>query len=163
IGADGGTVLDGLAGTTHLAATWDPTRDGRTAVRASLNQYVDVNGADLARFTAASQVSQTCGWDPSNATYTINCSDAGGASGRPAAVADAEAPAGARREDLGATVAAGRRDGALKINAAYTLSFLRGNVLDSSGNQPFGEIAARDPFLYGYLPDDSRHAIRVTA
>jgi hypothetical protein len=246
LGADGGTVLDALAGTTHLAATWDPTRDGRTAVRASFNQYVDVNGTDLARFTAASQVSQTCGWDPSNRTYSLGCSYAGGASGRtvgspcgpgglepdgtpcghelriprtweetvgverevvrglslagdlvyrryvhpyeqvetnriwnasgseldrlgawrngrPQAVADMETPDGARREYLGATVAAGRREGTLKINAAYTLSFLRGNVLDSSGNQPFGEIGPRDSFLYGYLPDDSRHAIRVTA
>jgi hypothetical protein len=83
--------------------------------------------------------------------------------GRSETVADMETPSGARRQYLGLTLAASNREGALKINAAYTLSSLRGNVLDGAFNQPFGEIAPRDPLLYGYLPDDSRHAVRMTA
>jgi carboxypeptidase family protein len=245
-GVDGAAVLDALAATMHLAAAWDPTHDGRTVIRASFNNYLDVNGADLARFTASPPVSQTCAWDASAGTYTRDCSFSGGASGRtvgspcgPAgvnpdgtpcrqslrvprtweqtagierevvrglslagdviyrryshpyeqietnriwnrsgteldalggyrngrsqAIADMETPSGARRDYLGVTVGTSKREGPLKINAAYTLSFLRGNVLDSASNQPFGEIRPRDIYLYGYLPDDSRHALRMTA
>jgi hypothetical protein len=83
--------------------------------------------------------------------------------GRAETVADMETPADARRDYLGLTIAATRREGAFKLNAAYTLSSLRGNVLDSTYNQPYGEIGPRDPYLYGYLADDSRHNLRATA
>ncbi len=245
-GADGGTALDATTGTGHLSAAWDAFHDGRTVLRSSVNTYLDVSGADLARFTAASQVSQTCLWDPDAGAYTRDCTFAGGASGRtvglpcgptgrnpdgtPCArrlsvprtweytvgaerevlpglnlsadaifrrytrpyeqietnriwnragtaldplggyrngraetVADLETPDGAHRNYSALTLGASKREGPLQLNAAYTLSALRGNVLDSSFNQPYGDIGPRDVFLYGYLPDDSRHAVRATA
>jgi hypothetical protein len=245
-GGDGGVVLDATAATTHLSAAWDATHDGRTVLRASANTYLDVSGADLARFTAGSQVSRTCSWDAVGGAYTRECAYAGGASGRTVglpcgptghnpdgsrcaqslrvprtweytlgaerelvpglnlagdaiyrvfthpyeqvetnrvwnrsgsgleplgsyrngraeAVADLETPDGARRSYLGLTAALSKREGPLRLNAAYTWSALRGNVLDSAYNQAYGEIAPRDPLLYGYLPDDSRHNVRATA
>ena len=245
-GADGGTALDATAATAHLSTAWDATHDGRTVLRASVNTYLDVNGVDLARFTTASQVSQTCSWDPVSGSYARDCSFSGGASGRTVGrpcgpsgfrsdgtrcnqtlsvprtweyivgaerevlpglnlasdlifrrfthpyeqietnriwnragseleplgsyrngrgetVADLETPTAARRDYLGLTLAASKREGDLKLNLAYTLSWLRGNVLDGTFNQPYGEIAPRDVLLYGYLPDDARHNIRATA
>ena len=245
-GADGGTVLDATSGTGHLSAAWDAFHDGRSVLRSSVNTYLDVSGADLARFTAASQVSQTCLWDPDAGAYTRDCVFAGGASGRTVglpcgptgrnpdgttcaralrvprtweytlgaerevipglnlsadavfrrytrqyeqvetnriwnqagsaleplggyrngraeAVTDLQTPDGARRDYRGLTLAASKREGDLRLNAAYTLSDLRGNVLDSSFNQPYGDIGPRDLYLYGYLPDDARHAVRATA
>jgi hypothetical protein len=83
--------------------------------------------------------------------------------GRAETVFDLETPEGARRDYTALTLAASKREGGLQLNAAYTWSALRGNVLDSTFNQPYGDIAPRDAFLYGYLPDDARHAVRATA
>jgi hypothetical protein len=245
-GGAGGVVLDAVAATAHLSVAWDASHDGRTVLRGSVNTYLDVAGADLARFTTGSQVSQTCSWDAATGSYQRDCFVAGGASGRTVGlpcgptgrnpdgtsciqpltlprtweytvgaerevipgvnlatdaiyrvftrpyeqtetnrvwnrsgsaldplggyrngraetVADLETPALARRNYLGATAAVSKRQGAFKLHAAYTWSVLRGNVLDSTYNQPYGEIAPRDALLYGYLPDDSRHNVRATA
>jgi hypothetical protein len=245
-GGDGAVVLDAVAATAHLSAAWDASHDGRTVLRASANTYLDVTGPDLARFTAGSQVSQTCSWDAATGTYSRDCTFAGGASGRtvglpcgptgrnpdgtsclqplkvprsweytagaerevvpgvnlaadavyrlftrpyeqtetnrvwnrsgsgldplggyrngrPEAIADLETPAGARRSYLGLTAGANKREGVVKLNAAYTWSVLRGNTLDSAYNQLYGEIPPRDHLLYGFLPDDSRHNVRATA
>jgi hypothetical protein len=246
VSADGSSALEAVAPTVHLATAWDATHDGRTVLRASFNNYLDVSAADLARFTAGTPVSQTCSWDASTASFSRNCVFSGGTGGRTIAhpcgpsglnpdgtscqgslqiprtweytagaerevvrglslagdlvyrrytnpyeqietnriwngsgseldvlggyrdgrsqaVADLETPSAASRDYLGGTLSAGKREGGLKINASYTLSFLRGNVLDSAGNQPYGDIPPRNPLLRGYLPDDSRHAVRVTA
>jgi hypothetical protein len=244
-GGDGVTTIDALAATGHLSAAWDATHDGRTTLRASVNTYLDVNGADATRFSTGSLVKRTCLWDPATATYSRECSVAGGVAGRTVGspcgptgynpdgtrcvhalavprtwewvlgaereiapgtnlgadlvyrrfthpyqpietnriwnragsdldptggyrngraelITDMETPDAARRDYLGLTVSAGKREGKLKLNLAYTISALRGNVLDSGYNQPYGQIAPRDAYLYGYLPDDSRHAVRAT-
>jgi hypothetical protein len=71
---------------------------------------------------------------------------------------------GAKREYRGVTLNVRKREGAFRAQFAYTLAWLKGNVLDSNvGFQPgsaFGENPGRDAMLYGYLPDDARHSIR---
>jgi hypothetical protein len=238
---EGVTVLDAIAATPHLAVAWDATHDGRTVVRGSFNNYLDVDGTGLARFTVESQVSRTCRYDAASGTFTAGCTYAGGTTGRTIgrpcgptgvqngvpceeklkvprtweytvgaereivqgialagdfiyrlytnpyevvetnrlwnasgsdyqvvgkngraeAVQDLETPSGAKRSYLGTTIALSKREGRFKANAAYTLSYLRGNVLDGIQNL-YGDIAPRDQFLYGYLPDDSRHNFRAT-
>jgi hypothetical protein len=238
---EGQTIIDALAATPHLAVAWDATHDGRTVVRGSFNNYLDVDGTNLARFAVESQVSRQCGWDAASQTFSVNCTYAGGVTGRTIgrpcgptglengvpcetelkvprtweytvgaereviqglamsadfvyrkytnpyevvetnriwnasgsdyqqvgkngraqSVQDLETPSGAKREYLGGTFAVTKREGRLKINAAYTLSFIRGNVLEGILNA-YGDIAPRDQYLYGYSPDDSRHNFRTT-
>jgi hypothetical protein len=238
----GDTAFDANAITPHIAVAWDATHDGRTVIRASFNNYLDVQSTALAQFTAGSQVSRTCRWDATSQTYSSGCTFAGGVpgrtvgspcgpdgvdlngkecltalkiprtweytfgaereiisgvslagdfvyrlytnpfeqletnriwnasgseldpngsfrNGRATTVTDLETPSDAKRQYLGTTIAVHKREGKLKTSVGYTLSYLRGNVLDGNANA-FGDIAARDVFLYGYLPDDSRHNVR---
>jgi hypothetical protein len=73
---------------------------------------------------------------------------------------------GSARVYRGATLSIYKREGKLKTNSSYTLSTLKGNILDSNfgfttnGSQ-FGDNAARDRYLYGYLDDDSRHVLKM--
>jgi hypothetical protein len=76
-------------------------------------------------------------------------------------VEDLETPSEARRKYLGVTVGAAKREGALKMNASYTWARLEGNVLNTEVNT-WGDIPPRDPFLWGYLPDDARHTAKAT-
>jgi hypothetical protein len=238
---EGQTVLDATAATPHLAVAWDATHDGRTVVRGSFNNYLDVDGTGLARFAVESQVSRNCRYDAASQTFTSGCTYSGGITGRTIgrpcgpsgvengvpcettlkvprtweytvgaerevvqgialsadfiyrlftnpyevvetnrlwnasgsdyqavgkngraeSVQDLETPSGAKRSYVGTTFALSKREGRFKANAAYTLSYLRGNVLDGISNL-YGDIGPRDPFLYGYLPDDSRHNFRAT-
>jgi hypothetical protein len=238
---EGQTVLDAIAATPHLAVAWDATHDGRTVIRGSFNNYLDVDGTNLARFAVEGQVSRTCRYDAASNTFTSGCTYAGGTTGRTIgrpcgpdgvqngvpcqdklkvprtweytvgaereivqgialsgdfiyrlftnpyevvetnrlwnaagsdyqlvgkngraeSVQDLETPSGAKRSYVGTTIALSKRDGRFKAYAAYTLSYLRGNVLDGIANL-YGDIAPRDQFLYGYLPDDSRHNFRAT-
>jgi hypothetical protein len=83
--------------------------------------------------------------------------------GRNQTVTDIETPKGAYRSYLGNTISIHKREGAMKVNVGYTLSYLQGTVLDGMINA-YGDIGGpRDLFLDGYLPDDSRHNIRATA
>jgi hypothetical protein len=240
----GDTPFDVTAVTPHLAMAWDATHDGRTVLRGSFNQYLDVDAAAVARFTVGSQVTQTCGWDQASQTFSVNCNYSGGPSastvglpcgptgidangnpcaqklkvprtweytvgaerevipgvalggdvvyrrfvnqyeivetnrvwnssgtalnpsgayrnGRAQVIQDMETPEGARRSYLGTTVSVHKREGAFKVNVGYTLSYLQGTVMDGLANF-YGDIPARDLFLDGYLPDDSRHNIRAT-
>ncbi len=82
--------------------------------------------------------------------------------GRSQVIQDIQTPESAQRSYLGNTIGIHKREGALKVNVGYTLSFLKGTVLDGMGN-PYGDITGRDLFLNGYLVDDSRHNIRMTS
>jgi hypothetical protein len=240
----GETPMDVNALTPHLAMAWDATQDGRTVLRGSFNQYVDVDAAAVANFTVGDRVSRTCQWDVPSQTFSANCTFGGGLSGRTVGlpcgatgfdvdgrpckqklraprtteytlgaereiipgialgidsiyrnfsnqyeifetnrvwnkagnaleaaggfrngraqtIQDIQTPDGARRTYWGNTISVHKREGALKVNVGYTLSFLKGNVLEGMGNA-YGDIAARDLFLNGYLVDDSRHNIRMT-
>jgi hypothetical protein len=63
-----------------LSAAWDATQDGRTVVRGSVNQYVDVDMVNIARHSLGSQASLNCKWDPATMTYSSGCQYSGGRS-----------------------------------------------------------------------------------
>jgi hypothetical protein len=242
----GETPFNAAAFTPHFSAAWDATQDGRTVIRGSFNNYIDVDATLVANHTVGSQVSRRCNWDAAAQAFSdTDCTYAGGLvgrtiglpcgstgydingndctqklkvprtweytlgaeremiqgvalgadviyrkfnnqyeiletnrvwnpsgsgydptgafrNGRPQTINDIETPDGARRSYLGTTVSVHKREGKFKLNAGYTLSFLKGSVLDGMGNA-YGDIGPRDLFLYGYLPDDSRHNIRLTS
>ena len=241
----GETPFDVTAFTPHFSAAWDATQDGRTVLRGSFNQYLDVDAAGVANFTVGSAVSQTCRWDEATRSYSRECAYAGGLSGRtvglpcgptgydakgllcrqklevprtweytvgaereiiqgvalggdmvyrkytnqyeivetnriwnrsgtalesggayrngrPEIVQDMQTPEGARRSYLGNTISLHKREGVFKVSVGYTMSFLRGNVFEGNNNF-YGDIGPRDLFLDGYLPDDSRHNVRMTS
>ncbi len=89
--------------------------------------------------------------------------DGGYKNGRAQSIADLETPAEARRRYIGVTTTVHKREGALKITAAYTWSQLTGTVQDGNANE-YGDIPGRDIYLLdSYLGDDARHAIRTQA
>jgi hypothetical protein len=75
-------------------------------------------------------------------------------------VMDLETPDGARRRYLGFTASLAKREGRVKLQADYTWSTLDGTVQDGSSNR-LGDIGPRDFFLYGSLPDDHRHELKL--
>lgn len=84
---NGDTAYDGLAITPHVSFAWDATHDGRTVVRGSFNNYVDVNAQSLARHSLGDRVSRQCDWSSSARDFTSSCRYNGGSSsstfGRP--------------------------------------------------------------------------------
>jgi hypothetical protein len=76
----GDSPVDALAFTPHISAAWDATHDGRTVLRSSFNNYVDVNAMTIARHQVGSQVSQTCRWNEERGVYDSNCTYSGGGS-----------------------------------------------------------------------------------
>lgn len=74
-------VTDITAFTPHLAAAWDPTHDGKTALRASIDSAVDTGFLALAGFTSKALYERTCFWDPETKTYSRNCRSEGGNEG----------------------------------------------------------------------------------
>ena len=226
-----------------LAVAWDATHDGRTALRTSINQYVDADVNAIANHTLGSQVTRRCRWNavtqdydqnceysggPNNATVGLPCGptgvDAQGRScraklvlpktweytagverevvqgvalgldfiyrkfenqyekletnrvwnqagtqldptgryknGRNTTVSDLETPASARRRYVGMTLSMSKRQGRAKIQGSYTWSRLDGTVLEGNTNE-LGDIPPRDIFLYGALPDDHRHEVKL--
>jgi hypothetical protein len=81
--------------------------------------------------------------------------------GRSQEILDMGTPDGAERRYMGVTATVHKREGRLKTSTAYTWSQLEGTVLDGTGNA-FGNNPGRDIYLWGYLPDDARHNIRIT-
>jgi hypothetical protein len=93
----GDSPINSMAFAPNLSAAWDATHDGRTVVRGSFSNYVDVEVEALARHTMGSRVSQRCEWNPDEAAkyerpddpraFNRNCTYSGGSSkntfGRP--------------------------------------------------------------------------------
>jgi hypothetical protein len=73
-------AIDTVAFTPSVAAVWDATHDGRTALRAAYSNYADLAIEDLARHNIGSRVSQTCEYNSSTGEYDRNCTWGGGAS-----------------------------------------------------------------------------------
>ncbi len=73
--------LKGLAVTPHLSAAWDATHDGRTVIRGSFNQYVDVpNVRRLTRAGMGERVWQECRWNEGAQAFNSQCVYGGGSS-----------------------------------------------------------------------------------
>jgi hypothetical protein len=74
----GTRVVSNGAWAPSLSAVWDATHDGRTALRASYNNYVDVDIAGLGQFAAGTQVNKRCRWNGSTGQYDAGCTFQGG-------------------------------------------------------------------------------------
>jgi hypothetical protein len=83
----GDNVINTSTWAPGASAVWDPTRDGRTALRGSFSTYVDVDVAPISRHTLGSQAQRRCRWNPSTSAYDTGCVFTGGLStntiGRP--------------------------------------------------------------------------------
>ena len=64
-----------------LPSAWDATHDGRTVLRGSFNQYVDVEVSRIAGHTLGSQVQQRCRWNDATRPTTAECVYSGGLTG----------------------------------------------------------------------------------
>ena len=79
--SQGDTLLSAHALSPSFAAAWDATHDGRTVLRGSFNQYVDVDLSSIAGHTLGSQVAQRCRFNDATARYDRECTFSGGTSG----------------------------------------------------------------------------------
>jgi hypothetical protein len=238
--SSGVTALTRNAITPSLAVAWDATHDGRTVLRGSFNQYVDLDLNTIAGHPVGGQVSRRCLWNPDTGAYDRNCTFSGGSTGatfgspcgpsgitatgedcrksltipktweytlgaerevieglslsldfvyrlfvnqyekretnwiwnnsgtavsgyrdgRAARIFDLDTPDAARRRYVGLTGGVTRREGKMKVHAAYTWSRLDGTVLEGVNNR-WGDIGPRDIFLNGPLADDHRHEIKL--
>jgi Carboxypeptidase regulatory-like domain len=82
--------------------------------------------------------------------------------GMPTTIDDLGTPGDAERRYFAITTSVKRREGELMMTASYTWSRLSGNVGGEEDNE-FGNIAPRDPYLWGDLPNDRRHEVRASA
>jgi hypothetical protein len=65
----------------NISAAWDATHNGRTVVRGSFAQYLDVDMLAPATQTMGTQVAKRCQWDDTTQGYTKGCTWSGGAAG----------------------------------------------------------------------------------
>jgi hypothetical protein len=83
----GDNVINTQTWAPGVSAVWDPTHDGRTAVRGSFSTYVDIDVAPIARHTIGTQAQRRCQWNAASGQYDANCVFSGGLSsatiGRP--------------------------------------------------------------------------------
>jgi hypothetical protein len=76
--SSGNTLVGAQSFAPAVSLAWDATHDGRTALRASYNQYTDINIFDLARHTLGGQVQQRCRWDADKQDFSRDCEYSGG-------------------------------------------------------------------------------------
>src|SRR5688572_4707743 len=75
----GETAIDTATWAPSITAAWDATRDGRTVLRGSYSNYVDVSIRDVVLHTGGSQTSQRCLWNEATGKYDRSCVYSGGA------------------------------------------------------------------------------------
>jgi hypothetical protein len=66
--------------TPTFSAAWDATHDGRTVLRGSFNQYVDVDMVNIARHSLGTQAQLNCKWDAATNAFSKDCVWSGGRS-----------------------------------------------------------------------------------
>jgi hypothetical protein len=76
----GNLILSNQTFAPGLAAIWDPTHDGRMAVRGSLSTYVDADVGAVARHGLGSQTQKRCTYNAANGLYDQGCVYSGGLS-----------------------------------------------------------------------------------
>jgi Carboxypeptidase regulatory-like domain len=81
--------------------------------------------------------------------------------GRNETVIDMGTPDGATRYYRGITAGFNKREGRGRLYLSYTISQLRGTVYNGANN-PYGDIAGRDIYLDGPLPDDRLHDFKAS-
>jgi hypothetical protein len=100
----GDTVVDNTTWAPSVAAAWDATHDGRTVVRGSYSQYVDVAIRTPVLHTIGSQAQQRCLWNTATNAYDRDCVFSGGITrntfGSPCGPAGIDAQGNSCREPL---------------------------------------------------------------
>jgi hypothetical protein len=76
----GETVVDNSAWAPSLAVAWDPTHDGRTVLRGSYSQYVDVAIRTPVLHTLGGPTTERCLWNTRTQGYDRDCVYSGGPS-----------------------------------------------------------------------------------
>jgi hypothetical protein len=103
--SSGDTVVDNKTWAPSVAAAWDATHDGRTVIRGSYSQYVDVAIRTPVLHTLGSQTSQRCRWNTSTEAFDRDCVYSGGTSrntfGMPCGPSGIDASGADCREKLG--------------------------------------------------------------
>ena len=80
--SQGDPVFSGSAFTPSASIAWDATHDGRTALRASVNNYVDTEVIAIAPHTLGSQVQRRCRYSATSGDYDSECTFSGGYGGQ---------------------------------------------------------------------------------
>jgi hypothetical protein len=76
----GHRVVDNQGFAPSLTGAWDATHDGRTVLRGSVSQYVDVDILAVSRHTLGSQTQQRCRWNEITSAFDSGCVYSGGLS-----------------------------------------------------------------------------------
>jgi hypothetical protein len=76
----GQKVIDSKAWAPSVSGAWDATHDGRTVIRGSYSQYVDVAIRTPVLHTIGSQTQQRCLWNAATESYDRDCVYSGGLS-----------------------------------------------------------------------------------
>jgi hypothetical protein len=71
-------AMNTSAFTPSVAAIWDPSHDGRSALRAAYSNYADLAIEELARHNIGGRVSKTCDYNATTGEYDRNCTWGGG-------------------------------------------------------------------------------------
>ena len=79
--SQGDPVFSGSAFTPSASIAWDATHDGRTALRASFNHYVDAEVIAIATHTLGTQVQRRCRYNATSGDYDSECTYSGGFGG----------------------------------------------------------------------------------
>jgi hypothetical protein len=138
-----------------IPRTWEYTAGGEREVTQGLALSLDFV---YKKFSNLYEVNET------NRIWNANGSEldrlGGYRDGRTQTVLNLDTPDGASRRYMGATFGVTKREGRFRARGTYTLSKLDGTVWNDLNN-PWGDIPGRDPYLYGPLPDDHRHEIKL--
>jgi hypothetical protein len=76
----GNQLVNAMSWAPSVAAVWDATHDGRTALRGSFSTYVDNDVGAVARHAVGSQSQIRCRWNPTSQQYDTGCVFSGGLS-----------------------------------------------------------------------------------
>jgi hypothetical protein len=76
--SNGEQVMNAQTWAPGLAAIWDATHDGRTAVRSSLSSYVDLDVGSISRHTIGGQTAVRCLWNEPTSAFDRDCVYSGG-------------------------------------------------------------------------------------
>jgi hypothetical protein len=76
----GETVIDSKSWAPSITAAWDATHDGRTVLRSSFSNYVDVAIRNPVLHTLGTQASRKCLWNTDTMKYDKDCVFNGGLS-----------------------------------------------------------------------------------
>jgi hypothetical protein len=140
----------------QIPRTWEYSAGGEREVVAGLALSLDLVHREFNNQYEVNETNRI--WNESGTSLAAG---GGYRNGRAETINDLGTPEGAKRRYDGATVGLTKREGRFKARVSYTWSKLRGTVANGINNN-FGDIAGRDVYTDGYLPDDHRHEVKAS-